>query len=135
MVKLTVFACCMALTVCQPSDCLLLSSFKGCATLGCRVQALEQDVALLKSQVARMSDPNMNTNNNYRPNQFNQQPNNQGNFGNQGGMNQQVNPSGNMQQNGQQQGGNRVNYALDFPNQLQRVPGYPTALTDQRFRS
>lgn len=142
LTRIFVVTCCLAL-IDRRSDALLLGNFIGCNSFGCRLTALENDVNVLKQQVARLNDPNMHTMNNFRPagtGGFNQ---NQGLF-NQGSTNQsgqqslQQNP---QQQSGQQEnqnnngnnnnggGGNRVNYAnilSDFNGQqnLRRVNGY-----------
>lgn len=123
--RFVVIAICVVL-VTPNSRALLLGSFIGCNSFGCRLTSLENDVAQLKQQVARFSDPHghMVPNSNARPSGMLQQ------FGGQNG----VNPQGQnqQQQGGQQEGGSsgqQVRYALDFPvNQqtLRRNPSYPT---------
>lgn len=51
------------------SDALLLGNLIGCGSLGCRLTALESDVAQLKQQVNRLEHPHTNhgMHSNYRP--------------------------------------------------------------------
>lgn len=113
------------------SKALLLGSFIGCNSFGCRISALENDVAQLKQQMARLSPNgfgNTNTNGMMQP------------FGNQNGMNQmqgQQNQQGATNQGGQQQHTDpaRVSFAMDYPqmnqqNTLRRNSNYP-AITSQ----
>lgn len=135
--KVILIASCLALVECKPSNGLLLANFIGCNSFGCRIQALESDVAQLKQQVARLDPSGMN---NMRPNgMMNQLPYNPNNM-NQGMQGNMQNNQQQQQQPGnqpQQQGGNRVSYALDYPvsqGGLQRASSnYPNSLNNQQF--
>ena len=140
--KLIVLASCLAVMIPPRSDALLLGNFIGCNSFGCRISALESDVAQLKQQVARMASPlgtqgaqGMQDANNFRPN--NLQPFNQNNLNpmqqNQQGQQGQQAQQGQLNQNGQQQNGQPqtkelVNFALDYPignsQNLRRSSGY-----------
>lgn len=123
LVKIILVGGCLALVQRKPSDALLLSNLMGCNSIGCRLSALENDVAQLKQQVARLDPSGMvrpnnmqNMNQPFNPNM------NQNMLPNQGGQGSQ------QQQNSNQQNANRVNYANpEYPtDQLRRVSAnYP----------
>lgn len=145
--KLIIVASCLAALIPQkPSDALLLGNFISCNSFGCRLSALESDVAQLKVQIARLTDPQgMQGMNNYRPNGM--LPYNQNGMNNQQGQNQLL-PNNQQQGTNQQQGGNqqqgtnqqgdggntRVNYAPDYPvmnsQNLRRTSGYQNTMTN-----
>lgn len=133
---------------------MLLGNLIGCNSFGCRISALENDVSLLKQQVARMSgDPSGMMHNGmsgFRPANYNQYGQNQGTYNQQQGQQgQSGQQQGQQGQQGQQQqntsgggGGNqRVNqFAPDYQafNQqqgLRRVPGYPDNQLNGQFIS
>lgn len=149
---LLTLACCLALLI-ETSEALLLGNLIGCSSFGCRLTALESDVAHLKQQVARMDPSGMI--NNYRPNNMlpinrpiNNQQGSQSNLPANGNLNNlpangnlnNLPANGNQQQLPVQQaasadgGGGRVNYALDFPLNQQVFRGnYPTNQQQQQF--
>jgi len=131
--KSVVLVVCLCL-VAPNSSAMLLGNLIGCNSFGCRLAALENDVAQLKQQVSRLGGSYGQPGSNFGQGGMMQRPN-----GGQPQMGGGQNMNPNMNQQGQMQGGgnmlregenkvsNAVNYQLNHQNHLMRNPSYPIA--------
>jgi hypothetical protein len=127
-------AACLAVLVAS-SEALLIGNFIGCNSFGCRLSALESDVAQLKQTVSQISS-RLNLaggSMNFQQLPYNQQnPSGMGGMGNQqqGGQMSNFNPNNMNQQQQrpqqqQQQGGGQMNFSPAQQTQTQQQQTQP----------